>query len=82
MALVPVEEALSRILKGVKCTPAEDVALADALGRVLAQPVKARRHQPPFDASAMDGYAVVAADLVPSPPLFKGRGRWRRSPSP
>ena len=67
MALVPVEEALSRILKGVKCTPAEDVALADALGRVLAQPVKARRHQPPFDASAMDGYAVVAADLAATP---------------
>ena len=67
MALVPVEEALSRILKGVKCTPGEDVALEDALGRVLAQPVKARRHQPPFDASAMDGYAVVAADLASTP---------------
>ena len=67
MALVPVEEALSRILKGVKSTPGEDVALADALGRVLAQPVKARRHQPPFEASAMDGYAVVAADLASTP---------------
>jgi molybdopterin molybdotransferase len=40
----------------------EDVTLADAFGRVLAQPLVASRDQPPFSASAMDGYAVRAAD--------------------
>ena len=63
MALIPVEEARARILKGVKPLPSEDVTLEQALGRVLAKPVRAVRHQPPFDASAMDGYAVIAADL-------------------
>ena len=41
--------------------------LAQALGRVLAKPVKAVRDQPPFDASAMDGYAVLAADVANMP---------------
>ena len=42
---------------------AEQVALPDALGRVLASEVTARRTQPPLDVSAMDGYAVRASDL-------------------
>ncbi|MEI8179507.1 gephyrin-like molybdotransferase Glp [Aestuariivirga sp.] len=69
MALIPVEEARARILKNVKPLPAEEVKLELALGRVLARPLKAVRHQPPFDASAMDGYAVIAADVanVPAP---------------
>jgi hypothetical protein len=41
------------------------VALAEAAGRVLAEPVFATRDQPPFAASAMDGYAVRIADAVP-----------------
>jgi molybdopterin molybdotransferase len=60
MALLPVGEALNRILSGAKLTAAEDVSLSRAMGRVLAAPLKARRDQPPFDASAMDGYAVIA----------------------
>ena len=44
---------------------AEQVGLAEAGGRILAEPVKALRTQPPFPASAMDGYAVRAADLLP-----------------
>jgi molybdopterin molybdotransferase len=67
MALLPVNEARARILAGVKPLPAEPVKLADALGRVLAAPVKAGRDQPPFDCSAMDGYAVRAADVSTVP---------------
>lgn len=67
MALIPVEEARARILKGVKPLGVEAVPLEKALGRVLAKPLKAVRNQPPFDASAMDGYAVIAADVAAAP---------------
>lgn len=68
MALVPVDEALERLLEGAAPLLGERVALAEAAGRVLAEPVVALRTQPPFPASAMDGYAVRAADveLVPA----------------
>ena len=62
MALLPVEEARSRILSNVKPLPSENVPLAQALGRVLAKPLNAKRDQPPFNASAMDGYAVRTED--------------------
>lgn len=65
--LLPVDEAVARVLDGVAPLPAEDVALAEALGRVLAAPLAARRTQPPFDVSAMDGYAVRAADAAALP---------------
>ena len=42
--------------------PTEEIALADGLGRVLAAPVRARLTQPPFNAAAMDGYAIRRAD--------------------
>lgn len=71
MALIPVDEARARILKGVKPLPPEEVRLEKALGRVLAKPLKAVRHQPPFDASAMDGYAVIAADVASAPATLK-----------
>ena len=71
MALIPVDEARARILKGVKPLPPEDVKLEVALGRVLAKPLKAVRNQPPFDASAMDGYAVVGADLADAPATLR-----------
>ncbi|MCA3562600.1 MAG: molybdopterin molybdotransferase MoeA [Aestuariivirga sp.] len=74
MALIPVDEARTRILKGVKPLPAEIVKLDQALGRVLAKPLKAARNQPPFDASAMDGYAVMAADVVNAPATLKLMG--------
>lgn len=67
MALMPVEEARARILHKVRPLPPESLALDKALGRVLAKPVKAVRAQPPFPASAMDGYAVIAADLAVTP---------------
>lgn len=71
MALLPVEDARARIVKKVAALPAEAVVLAEARGRVLARPVKAIRNQPPFDSSAMDGYAVVAADLAATPVSLK-----------
>jgi molybdopterin molybdotransferase len=67
MALVPVEEALSRLLVGAMVLGEERVPLSAAAGRVLARPVAALRTQPPFDASAMDGYAVRAADVASLP---------------
>jgi molybdopterin molybdotransferase len=67
MALLLVEEALARLLDGAVPLEAETVAIGDAAGRVLAEPVKALRTQPPFDGSAMDGYAVRAADVAALP---------------
>ena len=60
--MISVEEARERILADLHPTPAEIVALADAWGRVTAAPVIARLTQPPADVSAMDGYALRAAD--------------------
>jgi molybdopterin molybdotransferase len=62
MKLLPVETALDRVLEGVAALPGERVALAEAGGRVLAEPIVALRRQPSFDASAMDGYAFRSAD--------------------
>jgi molybdopterin molybdotransferase len=63
--MITVEEALAACLALTRILPPETVPLADAAGRVLAEPVFARRDQPPFAASAMDGYAVRSADAVP-----------------
>lgn len=63
MNLLPVETALALLLDGVATLAAEPVAIATARGRVLAQDVMASLTQPPFAASAMDGYAVRWADL-------------------
>jgi molybdopterin molybdotransferase len=60
--MLSVADARQRILADLKPTPAETVALAEAWGRVLAAPVIARLTQPPADVSAMDGYALRAAD--------------------
>ncbi|HEY1411820.1 MAG TPA: molybdopterin molybdotransferase MoeA, partial [Rhodopila sp.] len=60
--MISVEEARGRILDALRPTPAEIVALADAWNRVTAEAVSARLTQPPADVSAMDGYALRAAD--------------------
>ena len=62
MKLLAVEAARAIILARAAPLGAEDVALSDAAGRVLARDVAASRDQPPFAASAMDGWAVRAAD--------------------
>ncbi len=56
--MIAVDEALARCLALVAPLPAEAVALRHAVGRMMAQPALAARDQPPFDASAMDGYAL------------------------
>jgi molybdopterin molybdotransferase len=60
--MISVEEARERILATLRPTSSEIVALANAWGRVTAAPVVARLTQPPADVSAMDGYALRAAD--------------------
>ena len=67
MPLMPVAEALARVLADAKPLPAEEVPLREALGRVLTADVKALRTQPPEALSAMDGYAVRAGDLAQAP---------------
>jgi len=67
MALVPVAEALERLLDGAAPLAGESVALLEAVDRVLAEPVTALRTQPPFNASAMDGYATRAVDVASAP---------------
>ncbi|MCW2236739.1 molybdopterin molybdotransferase MoeA [Azospirillum canadense] len=62
--MISVAEARARILAAFAPLPAETVALPDALGRVLAEPVVARLTQPPFAASSMDGWAIRAADIA------------------
>jgi len=61
--MITYEEALSRMLAAAPRMPAEAVALAEADGRILAQDVVADMDMPPFDKSAMDGYACRRADL-------------------
>jgi molybdopterin molybdotransferase len=67
MALLPVKTALEKLLAGVDTLGGETVSLHEAAGRVLVEPVSALRTQPPFTASAMDGYAVRAADTATPP---------------
>jgi molybdopterin molybdotransferase len=67
VALLPVSEALERVLAKASPLPSEMVPLGAAHGRVLASDLKALRTQPPADVSAMDGYAVRAADIATAP---------------
>ena len=63
-ALMPVSDARRNVLDGAAGLPEERVPLDQACGRVLARDVSALRTQPPDAMSAMDGYAVRAADAV------------------
>jgi len=71
MALLSVADALAHVLDGMAPLPAEQAPLMDAEGRVLAADVAALRTQPPEDLSAMDGYAVRAADVAATPATLK-----------
>ena len=62
--MISLEEARARLLADCLPAPAEQVALADALGLVLAEDVAAPEAVPPFASSAMDGFAVRAADVA------------------
>lgn len=65
--MIPVEEALAKILSALTPLGAEEVSVEAALGRVLAEDVAARVTQPPKPVSAMDGYAVKAVDVASVP---------------
>jgi molybdopterin molybdotransferase len=63
--MISVAQALDALFALVSPLDVEDVPLREAHGRVLARSVAAQRSQPPFAASAMDGYAVAAAHAAP-----------------
>lgn len=65
--LLPVEDAIARLGDMISPLGVEKISLAQANGRVLAGDVVAQRTQPPFDNSAMDGYAVRAGDVTTVP---------------
>ena len=67
--MIAVEEALERIFATLPDLGTERVPLSAAKGRVLAKPLHAQHTQPPFDCSAMDGYAVRAAEVSPGAAL-------------
>ncbi|MCT2538642.1 molybdopterin molybdotransferase MoeA [Sedimentimonas flavescens] len=67
--MISVEEALARVLELVQPQGTETVPLRKGLGRVMVAPVKAALTQPPFAASAMDGYWLAAADHRPGATL-------------
>lgn len=64
LALLPVADALARILEGVTPLETEMAPLPKAAGRVLAETLSARRTQPAFAASSMDGYAFRSGDAT------------------
>ena len=71
-ALIPVAEALSRVLAAADEPLSEEwVALEEAFGRTLSRDLIAARTQPPFANSAMDGYALRAADVKEPPASLK-----------
>ncbi len=82
--LIPLEEAVDTVLAGIVPLGSERISLAESDGRVLASDVRARRALPPADNSAMDGYALRAADQ--GSPLPVGMripaGTWPEGPLP
>jgi molybdopterin molybdotransferase len=86
--MITVEEAIRIIKEQAEALPVETVALADALGRVLAEDIVADSDLPPFDRAQMDGYAVRSADTAIVPVQLRvagesaaGRG-WHDSMKP
>ena len=73
MSLLPVDDALAAITKGLTPVSVENVAMAEAparddvIGRILGEDIHAALNHPPHDVSAMDGYAVISSDLVNIP---------------
>ena len=68
-SLATFEEAVRAVLERAQPLPAERVVLGDARGRVLSEPVCAAVDLPPFPASAMDGYALRAAETPGTFPI-------------
>jgi molybdopterin molybdotransferase len=67
--MISIEEALELVLDGLSPLAADRAPIAEAAGRVVAEDARSAVDLPPFDRSAMDGYAVRAADTAPGVPL-------------
>jgi molybdopterin molybdotransferase len=81
--VLSLDDALGRWLTGLPCLAAERVAVGDASGRVLAVDLVADRPLPPFDHSAMDGYAVASDDCGGASPFrFRVAGTSRAGDPP
>ena len=72
--MIPLSEAQSYVIG--KCAPlgVDDVAIADALGLVTAEPIVSGEFVPPFDNTAVDGFAVIAADTAAAPTALRITG--------
>jgi len=68
MSMIQVQEALDKILSQIQFKGVEKIPLDQALGRVLAEDVVSGINNPPLDNSAMDGYALIAADIESATP--------------
>jgi molybdopterin molybdotransferase len=80
--LISVAKALETVLAHTASLPSEEVLLTDALGRVLAEDVRSDVDMPPFDRSAMDGYALRAADVAQAPASLAVVGQVRAGQYP
>ncbi len=72
--MIPVEEAIKLISHNVGITNTENISLKQCLGRVLSKNVASKISNPPFDSSAMDGYALKASDTKNAPVNLKQIG--------
>lgn len=72
--MISVAEAIAMVKKNTDVLPPEQVALADALGRVLAEDIVADSDLPPFNRAQMDGYAVRAEDVANVPARLRIAG--------
>ncbi len=70
--MTSIQQALDLILSSAKSFGIEEVSIHDAFNRVLAENIYADRDYPPFNRSAMDGYAVIASDFTKSIPIVIG----------
>jgi molybdopterin molybdotransferase len=74
--LISIDEAQGRVLDAVRPLATEEVPLGEALGRVLAEDLESAIDVPPFDSSAMDGYAVVAGPAAELEVVDESRAGW------
>ena len=73
--MISTAQALDALFALVSPLPVEQIPLRHAAGRTLAETVTAKRDQPPFAASAMDGYAVLNADATSGTNHFQSSER-------
>lgn len=71
MGLISVAEARARLIDGCRLMVSEAVAVQNCNNRITSDDIKALITQPPFDASAMDGYAIAASDDIEFPVDYK-----------